>query len=242
MSPPQQTTYEFHRWEPRQPVVPTPPSQWPNNFAGRAPEAIAQPFIQHNHRQVHTPPPYLAKEPITVSPVVNRTPHVPQMPVKCTGPHVQRPRRYLKRSIYFCEKSKPYYGFTNFSDHAVIYEGKRYPTSEHLYQSMKFAHKPRIAEHIRTCSTLPRVAFNEAHKFQSEVRPDWIQVNIQVMDFVLWHKFTQHHDLKRQLLSTGNANLIEDSKVDSFWGIGANGSGRNELGKALERLRDHLRA
>ncbi|KAJ8088532.1 hypothetical protein PM082_022605 [Marasmius tenuissimus] len=54
-------------------------------------------------------------------------------------------------------------------------------------------------------------------------------------------KFTQHSDLKHELLSTGNAELIEDSDKDAFWGIGADGRGRNELGKALEWLRARFR-
>jgi len=29
------------------------------------------------------------------------------------------------------------------------------------------------------------------------------------MDTVLYHKFTQHKDLKRELLATGDAELIE---------------------------------
>jgi predicted NAD-dependent protein-ADP-ribosyltransferase YbiA (DUF1768 family) len=29
------------------------------------------------------------------------------------------------------------------------------------------------------------------------------------MDDVLWHKFTQHEDLERELLATGDAVLIE---------------------------------
>jgi len=29
------------------------------------------------------------------------------------------------------------------------------------------------------------------------------------MDEALWHKFTQHGDLKRELLATGDAELIE---------------------------------
>lgn len=37
-------------------------------------------------------------------------------------------------------------------------------------------------------------------------------------------------------------NPIKDSPRDWFWGIGADGTGNNELGKALMRLRDELRA
>jgi len=140
--------------------------------------------------------------------------------------------------ILFYHKGDPYYGFTNFSPHPVIYKGKKYPTSEHLFQSFKFqAHRPNLAEHIRTCSERPSVAFSEARRFQPEVRSDWKKVNIEMMDEALFHKFTQHSDLQAELLGTGDAELIEDSDKDAFWGVGPDGQGRNELGKCLERLR-----
>jgi len=60
------------------------------------------------------------------------------------------------------------------------------------------------------------------------------------MDETLFHKFTQHPDLQAELLGTGDAELIEDSDKDAFWGVGADGQGRNELGKCLERLRAKL--
>jgi diaminohydroxyphosphoribosylaminopyrimidine deaminase/5-amino-6-(5-phosphoribosylamino)uracil reductase len=68
-----------------------------------------------------------------------------------------------------------------------------------------------------------------------------MKVNVQKMDETLWHKFTQHSDLKEELLSTGDAELVEDSDKDAFWGVGSDRRGRNELGKALERLRTRLR-
>ncbi|TFK36682.1 hypothetical protein BDQ12DRAFT_237196 [Crucibulum laeve] len=148
----------------------------------------------------------------------------------------------IRPRILFYHKHDPHYGFTNFSAHPVIYKGRKYPTSEHLFQSFKFQeHRPNLAEHIRTCSERPSVAFSEARRFQPEVRRDWKQVNIQKMDETLWHKFTQHVDLKAELLATGDAELVEDSDKDAFWGVGADGRGRNELGKALERLRAKLR-
>ncbi|KAF9533937.1 hypothetical protein CPB83DRAFT_757105 [Crepidotus variabilis] len=144
--------------------------------------------------------------------------------------------------ILFYHKHAPYYGFTNFSSHQVYYKGKLYPTSEHLFQSFKFSgHRPDLAEHIRTCSDRPSVAFSEARRFQAEVRSDWKQVNIEKMDITLREKFIQNAGLRAELLSTGDAELVEDSDKDAFWGVGANGHGRNELGKALERLRDDFR-
>ena len=44
-----------------------------------------------------------------------------------------------RRDVLFYHKHKhgPYHGFANSSLHPVIYKGKKYPTSVHLYQSFK---------------------------------------------------------------------------------------------------------
>lgn len=47
------------------------------------------------------------------------------------------PFKGLRSRILFYHKQDPYYGFTNFSPHNVRYNGKVYPTSEHLFQSFK---------------------------------------------------------------------------------------------------------
>ncbi|KAJ8592276.1 DUF1768-domain-containing protein [Rhizopogon salebrosus TDB-379] len=139
------------------------------------------------------------------------------------------------KKILFYHANDPHYGFTNFSPDPIQYNGKTYQTSEHLFQSLKFMkHRPELAEHIRTCSTRPRVVFDETHRFNPEVRTDWLQVRVEMMDLVLWHKFTQNRHLKKELLSTGDAELVEDSDKDSFWGVGADRKGQNQLGKALE--------
>lgn len=39
--------------------------------------------------------------------------------------------------ILFYHAHDPYYGFTNFSSDPIEYNGKKYPTSEHLFQSLK---------------------------------------------------------------------------------------------------------
>ena len=49
----------------------------------------------------------------------------------------RRISRTPQRPILFYHKHEPHYGFTNFSNHGVKYEGKIYPTSEHLFQSLK---------------------------------------------------------------------------------------------------------
>ncbi|KAL1754417.1 hypothetical protein FB107DRAFT_215695 [Schizophyllum commune] len=178
----------------------------------------------------------------------NQTPTTPTRGQPSPKPRRDAPRnvkgvyRAQPQRILFYHKHDAHYGFTNFSDHPVTYQGKVYPTSEHLFQALKFLpHKSQVAEHIRTSSPSPRAAFTEAHRFQKEVRKDWSKVNVQMMEIALEHKFTQHPALREELLATGDAELVEDSAQDAFWGVGPNGKGRNELGKALMRLRTKLR-
>ncbi|KAA1474714.1 DUF1768-domain-containing protein [Dentipellis sp. KUC8613] len=156
-----------------------------------------------------------------------------------SGPKIQSSG--AQASVLFYHRSDPHFGFTNFSDHPIEYHGAIYPTSEHLFQAFKFINDHSdIAERIRKCQT-SRQAFDLAHRHQADVRADWRRVNIAKMDKVLHLKFDQHPDLRQELLDTGNAPLVEASATDAFWGFGADGKGRNELGKALMRLRDSYR-
>lgn len=80
-----------------------------------------------------------------------------------------------------------------------------------------------------------------ARRFKNDVRSDWFDVNIRKMEEVVRLKFTQHPALKEELLSTGNAPLVEAADIDAFWGFGPDGKGKNELGRALMKLRQRFR-
>ena len=58
-------------------------------------------------------------------------------------------------------------------------------------------------------------------------------------------KFTQHENLKKQLLDTGDAQLVEHTKRDKYWADGGDGGdgsiGLNMLGKTLMRVRNELK-
>ena len=53
------------------------------------------------------------------------------------GRHLSSPQSAERPPIFFYHKHDPHYGFTNFSDHPVSYQRMVYPTSEHLFQSLK---------------------------------------------------------------------------------------------------------
>jgi hypothetical protein len=44
------------------------------------------------------------------------------------------------------------------------------------------------------------------------------------------------------LLGTGDEELVENAPGDYYWGCGADGSGRNMLGRILMEVRSGLRA
>jgi predicted NAD-dependent protein-ADP-ribosyltransferase YbiA (DUF1768 family) len=56
---------------------------------------------------------------------------------------------------------------------------------------------------------------------------------------VLYLKFRQHPDLCGLLIGTMDAELIYSEPSEYFWGAGETG-GRNELGRALMRVRDQI--
>ena len=60
------------------------------------------------------------------------------------------------------------------------------------------------------------------------------------MENLLRAKLDQNPYVVKKLLLTKNYLICEDSPKDSFWGIGINRDGQNQLGKLWMKLRDEL--
>jgi ribA/ribD-fused uncharacterized protein len=168
---------------------------------------------------------------------------------------------------FYGRTSNPeYWPFSNFYPAPFIdRDGIRWPTTEHFFQAMKFLPNVRmqsgghggdsgitIREHIRSQKT-PMDTAKEGRRRDFPLRSNW-EIPIQeksgykgflVKDIMmleaLGYKFTQHEDLKQLLLETGDAEIIEDSPTDYYWGCGKDGFGKNMLGKLLMLLRDELK-
>lgn len=76
--------------------------------------------------------------------------------------------------------------------------------AEHLFQSLKFPHRPDIAKAVRKAET-PSEAVKLARRHAADVRRGWRQegLNVIAMREVLLLKFTQHSALRSRLLQTG---------------------------------------
>jgi len=61
------------------------------------------------------------------------------------------------------------------------------------------------------------------------------------LEEIVYLKFTQHPDLRDQLIVTHPAELAYHCPGDTYWGVDDDGRGRNEIGKALMKVRDRLK-
>ncbi len=154
----------------------------------------------------------------------------------------------IPNAIYFYDKNKPYYAFTNFADgYPITIDGKEWPTTEQYYQAQKFPNNAQLQEKIRNYTSnggsAARKAFQTAGTHQSEIRKDWRQVSLGIMLEAVRAKFNQHSDLRQLLLDTQDRVLVEDAGVnDAFFGAGANYTGTNHLGQILMHVRAELKS
>jgi ribA/ribD-fused uncharacterized protein len=117
-------------------------------------------------------------------------------------------------------------------------DGKTYPTSEHFFQAMKFQ-GTQHEEAVRQCAT-PGKAAKMGRDRSLPLRPDWETVKDEIMYTVCLAKFTQHKNIQKSLLDTGDKRLIENTRNDRYWGDAGNGTGKNQLGITLMAVRETI--
>jgi len=151
--------------------------------------------------------------------------------------------RKIKEIHFYRSNEKPYGAFSNLLRRPVIFEDRVYPTAEHAYQAGK-ARKEAVKEWLLNAPTPALVAMAAHGLYTWDIVSDWSEIKFDRMRKVLRAKFTQHHDLKDLLLSTGEARLVEAGRVENAvnctWGE-VNGKGKNMLGVMLMELRAELR-
>lgn len=135
-----------------------------------------------------------------------------------------------------------YFFLSNFFLCPILYKGKAYPSAEYLFQALKTKNKD-AREVIRLAPTPARAKRLGRHV---KLRPDWEKIKDDVMFQVLIFKFAQNHDLQSLLKKTAGYDLEEGNMWhDQYWGScrckkHIDVQGRNQLGKALMKLRNQL--
>lgn len=159
--------------------------------------------------------------------------------------------------ILFFRRDRPDFGFlSHFHAAPITLDGERWPTVEHYYQFHK-SFDPRYRQAIRDCATPGEAKQLSACPDPSRKaaarkswfltngewpRDDWMVVKRDIMRRADRAKYDQHPDLAARLLATGDAEIVEDSPHDDFWGIGRDGAGANWAGRILMEVRAALRA
>ncbi len=133
-------------------------------------------------------------------------------------------------SVTFYDQNNVNGWLSNFYAAPIDHCGKMYPTSEHLYQSLKTIN-PTLFEDIRAAPT-PR----QAKKLAREFGPRLSDLDkVRHMRLAIRLKFEQHSKLRSQLMQTCG-EIVEASPKDFYWGIG-DGTGINMMGLLLMELR-----
>jgi type I restriction enzyme, S subunit len=141
----------------------------------------------------------------------------------------------------FLRTSDRFGAFSNMASGFPLHLGEiEIPSSEALYQALRFPHLPDFQAEILAQRT-PILSKRHAYTRVSESRPDWHEVNVAVMRFSLKVKFACHPERIRTLMEeTGERPIVEISSRDDFWGAfrrDGNLVGRNVLGRLLMELR-----
>ena len=119
------------------------------------------------------------------------------------------------------------------------WEGAIYPTAEHAFQAAKCA-RPDDRKLFAACAKP-----GEARRLgrRVELRADWDDAKIDVMESVLRAKFALP-ELRRKLAATGTTRIIHSNNWhDQYWGhcicpMHARQQGGNRLGKLLMKIRE----
>lgn len=143
-------------------------------------------------------------------------------------------------AIYFYSTKDQYGAFSNFSRHPFELDGLIWPTSEHYFQAQKFE-DDEYRERIRSTPS-PMIAARLGRSRKVPIRSDWEERKDEFMYRAVLAKFQAHSDLKQLLSSTGQEEIIEKTTRDYYWGCGANGTGKNMLGRILMQVREELRS
>ena len=156
--------------------------------------------------------------------------------------------------ILFYKRDRADFGFlSNFHVSPVVINGVCWPHTEAYYQAQKSLNSDYHREILRSEKPSwskyvgdsrighPQIASKSwFRRHPQDLRRDWDDVKLDVMRTALQAKFLQNTDLSERLLQTEDADIVEDSDGDAFWGWGPEHDGTNWLGVLLTERRAEL--
>ncbi|APG76865.1 hypothetical protein 1 [Beihai sipunculid worm virus 5] len=131
---------------------------------------------------------------------------------------------------------------SNLYPEEVTFEGEKYPSGEHLYQSMKCKELKKtewLSEIEDLDSPMEVKKLSSKWSLTKEQRAQWRKVRKARMRQVMECRLQQQPSFSSELLATNTAQLIHNV-ADTYWGTGRDGKGMNVYGKMLMTLRQEF--
>ena len=153
----------------------------------------------------------------------------------------------IAQSVFFHKKTDNYWILSNMASCPLEIEGIPFKSSEHLFQTLKFATSESIIAVYR--SNNAKMTAKHYQKLGGHRREDWERILMDVMKFCLQQKYEQCPEFRKELERTKGCYIVElqDTQQDkessraNAWGVktkGENYEGPNLMGRLLMELRD----
>lgn len=152
------------------------------------------------------------------------------------------------------DKFEGRYSFlSNFYHCEIYYQGIVYPSVEHYYVALKCNNDQMIdgvyytrGDFRELISKIKTAGKAKKMGRTLSLRKDWEDVKLKVMEYGLRQKYN-HPELKEQLLSTGDNELVEgnwwhDNVFGSCTCARCGNKGANHLGRLLMTIREEIKA
>ena len=156
----------------------------------------------------------------------------------------------ITQSVFFNKKTDNHWILSNMSSCPLEIEGIPFKSSEHLFQTLKFATPESITAvyHSKNAKIAKMIA-KHWQSIDGHRREDWEQIVLDVMKFCLQQKYEQCLEFREELEKTKGYNIVElqvkktDKELSraNAWGVktkGENYVGPNLMGRLLMELRD----
>lgn len=149
----------------------------------------------------------------------------------------------VAKSVFFHKKTDEHWILSNMVSTPIVVGGVMFKSSEHLFQTMKFATEESVMAVYQSNS--PKMTAKHYQKIGGHRRKDWGSMIIDAMKFCLQMKHEQCSAFREDLAGTEGFYIAEKEtprkKEPSGWAtyeIGTIFKGPNMMGRLLMELRD----